>query len=98
MKQVSLASIEKAIEIAAKEANLTEYKLKEYPKVQDQLELIVNKMTGNTSFQSKVKEMTKYTGFESYAHYLSEFEKFGTKHSVQAIMPFDISVKNYSLQ
>ena len=93
-----LGGLEKAIEIAAKEANLTEYKLKEYPKVQDQLELIVNKMTGNTSFQSKVKEMTKYTGFESYAHYLSEFEKFGTKHSVQAIMPFDISVKNYSLQ
>jgi len=93
-----LGGLEKAIEIAAKEANRTEYKLKEYPKVQDQLELIVNKMTGNTSFQSKVKEMTKYTGFESYAHYLSEFEKFGTKHSVQAIMPFDISVKNYSLQ
>ncbi len=93
-----LGGLEKAIEIAAKEANLTEYKLKEYPKVQDQLELIVNKMTGNTSFQSKVKEMAKYTGFESYAHYLSEFEKFGTKHSVQAIMPFDISVKNYSLQ
>ena len=93
-----LGGLEKAIEIAAKEANLTEYKLKEYPKVQDQLELIVNKMTGNTSFQSKVKEMTKYTGFESYAHYLSEFEKFGTKHSVQALMPFDISVKNYSLQ
>jgi protease IV len=92
-----LGGIEKAIEIAAKEANLTEYKLKEYPKVQDQLELIVNKMSGNTSFQSKVKEMAKYTGFESYAHYLTEFEKLGTKHSVQAIMPFDISVKNYSL-
>jgi protease IV len=93
-----LGGLEKAIEIAAKEANITEYKLKEYPKVKDQLELIVNKMSGNTSFQSKVKEMAKYTGFESYAHYLSEFEKFGTKHSVQAIMPFDISVKNYSLQ
>ncbi len=92
-----LGGLEKAIEIAAKEANLTEYKLKEYPKVQDQLELIVNKMSGNTSFQSKVKEMAKYTGFESYAHYLTEFEKLGTKHSVQAIMPFDISVKNYSL-
>ena len=92
-----LGGLEKAIEIAAKEANITEYKLKEYPKVKDQLELIVNKMSGNTSFQSKVKEMAKYTGFESYAHYLSEFEKFGTKHSVQAIMPFDISVKNYSL-
>ncbi len=92
-----LGGLEKAIEIAAKEANITEYKLKEYPKVKDQLELIVNKMSGNTSFQSKVKEMANYTGFESYAHYLSEFEKFGTKHSVQAIMPFDISVKNYSL-
>jgi protease IV len=92
-----LGGLEKAIEIAAKEANITEYKLKEYPKVKDQLELIVNKMSGNTSFQSKVKEMAKYTGFESYAHYLSEFEKFGRKHSVQAIMPFDISVKNYSL-
>jgi protease-4 len=93
-----LGGLEKAIEIAAKEAKLTKYKLKEYPKDQDQLEMIINKISGSTSLQAKVKEMVKYTGFESYAHYLVDFERFGTKHSVQALMPYDIKVMNYSLR
>lgn len=93
-----LGGLEKAIEIAAKEAKITEYKLREYPKAQDQLEMLVNKMSGNTSLQAQVKEMARYTGLESYAHYLSEFERYGSKHSVQALMPFDITVKNYTLR
>ena len=93
-----LGGLNRAIELAAAEAGMDTYKLKEYPKAKDQIMEMVNALKGNISMQAKVQEMVKNTGFESYAKYLSDIERFGTKHTVQAMMPYDITVQNYSLR
>jgi protease-4 len=93
-----LGGLQMAIASAAKEAGITEYKLREYPKVQDPFTNIVNKMQGNTSLQTQLVEATKNTGFESYIKQLNDLQRWGTQHSVQAIMPYDITVRNYSLR
>ncbi|MEN8696707.1 MAG: signal peptide peptidase SppA, partial [Bacteroidia bacterium] len=93
-----LGGLQMAIASAAKEAGITEYKLREYPKVQDPFTTIVNKMQGNTSLQTQLVEATKNTGFESYIKQLNDLQRWGTQHSVQAIMPYDITVRNYSLR
>ena len=93
-----LGGLEHAIKLAASEADLSEFKIKEFPRPVDPVQQIVSKMNGDISMQAKIKQMTEHTGFESYAKYLVDFERFGTKHSVQALMPFDITVKNYSLR
>ena len=93
-----LGGLNRAIELAAAEAGMDTYKLKEYPKAKDQIMEMVNALQGNISMQAKVQEMLKNTGFESYAKYLSDIERFGTKHTVQAMMPYDITVQNYSLR
>ncbi|PCJ66337.1 MAG: signal peptide peptidase SppA [Bacteroidetes bacterium] len=93
-----LGGLEDAIKIAAEEAELTEFKIKEYPKAIDPIQVLIRKMNGDASLQTQIKELTKHTGFESYSKYLIDLERFGTKHSVQAMMPYDITVKNYSLR
>jgi hypothetical protein len=42
--------------------------------------------------------MVKNTGFESYVKQLNDIERWGTKQSVQAIMPYSIEIKNYALK
>ncbi|MEY2925112.1 MAG: signal peptide peptidase SppA [Bacteroidota bacterium] len=93
-----LGGLEKAIEIAAKEANLEEYKLKEYPKAQDPVQMIIEKMSGNTNLKAQLKEVSANTPFAPYVKYLGDLERWGTAHSVQAMMPYDISIKNYFLR
>jgi len=93
-----LGGLEDAIAYAAKEASLTEYKIREYPKLQDPINLILDKMQGNISAQQKLIELSKNTGFEQYVKQLNDLERWGTSHTVQAIMPYDITVKNYSLR
>ena len=55
-------------------------------------------MQGNISAQQKLIELSKNTGFEQYVKQLNDLERWGTSHTVQAIMPYDITVKNYSLR
>lgn len=93
-----LGGLEKAIEIAAAEANLEEYKLKEYPKAQDQFQMIIEKMSGNSNLKTQLREVSANTPFAPYVKYIGDLERWGTSHSVQAIMPFDIAVKNYFLR
>lgn len=93
-----LGGLEDAIAIAAEEANLTEYKIRDYPKYDDVFQSFVNKMQGNASMKSQLKEMTKNTGFSSYIDHLSNLERWGSEHSVQAMMPYQIEVRNYSLR
>lgn len=94
----ALGGLEDAIRIAAKEADLEEYKTLEYPKNQDAILKIVSKIQGNSNLSSELKKWSRYTGFESYINQLSEIERWGTKHSVQAIMPYTIKIENYSLR
>ncbi|MDG1045053.1 MAG: signal peptide peptidase SppA [Bacteroidia bacterium] len=93
-----LGGLEKAIAIAAEEAGLEDYKLKELPKSKDPIIEMVNKFQGNASFTSQLQQITKNTSFESYIQQFSDIERWGTKQSVQAIMPYSIEIKNYVLK
>ena len=93
-----LGGLEAAISQAAKEADLTTYKIKNFPRAQDPFQVFVNKIQGNTSLKTQLKNVVKNTGFEAYVSQISDLERWGTKHSVQAMMPFDISVQHYSLR
>jgi len=93
-----MGGLEKAIEIAASEAGLESYKIKEYPKVKDPFTVLVNKMQGNTSLETQLKVLSENSSFGPYIKYLSDLDKWGSQHSVQAMMPFDIEVKNYFLR
>jgi protease-4 len=93
-----LGGLDDAIAYAAAEAELTEFKIREYPKVQDPINLIMDKMQGNISAQQRLVELSKNTGFEQYVKQLNDLERWGTSHTVQAIMPYNITVQNYSLR
>ncbi len=93
-----LGGLHKAIKLAAEQAHLSEYKVKEYPKAQDPINAIVNKMTGNASLKSQIASLSKSTAFGKYVESLSDLDKWGTKHTVQALMPYNIEVKNYFLR
>jgi protease-4 len=93
-----LGGLEKAIDIAAEEAGLENYKLREYPRAKDPVQSIVNKMQGNISLKTQLMSLTKNSGFDAYIQQLGILERYGKNHSVQAIMPFDIRVQNYSLR
>jgi len=93
-----LGGLEKAIAIAAEEAGLEDYKLKELPKSKDPIIEMVNKFQGNASLTSQLQQITKNTSFESYIQQFSDIERWGTKQSVQAIMPYSIEIKNYILK
>ncbi len=93
-----LGGLEKAIEVAAAEAGIEEYKVSEYPKAQDPISLFVDKLQGKTSMQAELTKITEGTSVGPYVKYISEIKQWGSKHNVQAMMPFDIQVKNYFLQ
>jgi protease-4 len=93
-----LGGLEKAIEVAANEAGIESYKIKEYPKVKDPITIFVDKMQGNSSMEAQLNTFAKSTTLGPYVKYISDFEKWGSKQTIQAMMPFDIRVKNYFLQ
>jgi protease-4 len=93
-----LGGLEDAIAVAAEEAGLKDYRLKELPKSKDPIVEMVAKFQGNSSLGSQLQRMTQNTGFESYIQQLSDIERWGTKQSVQAIMPYTIEIKNYTLR
>ncbi len=93
-----LGGLEDAIAVAAEEAGLKDYSLKELPKSKDPIVEMVAKFQGNSSLGSQLQRMTQNTGFESYIQQLSDIERWGTKQSVQAIMPYTIEIKNYTLR
>ena len=93
-----LGGLEDAIAVAAEEAGLKDYRLKELPKSKDPIIEMVAKFQGNSSLGSQLQRMAKNTGFESYIQQLSDIERWGTKQSLQAIMPYSIEIKNYTLR
>ena len=93
-----LGGLEDAIALAAEEAGLKDYRLKELPKSKDPIVEMVAKFQGNSSLASQLQKMANNTGFESYIQQLSDIERWGTKQSVQAIMPYTIEIKNYTLR
>jgi protease-4 len=93
-----LGGLDAAIASAAEEAELTDFKLREFPKAKDPFNILLRKMQGNINWQTQLVEAIKNTGYEGFVKQLTDLQKWGTQHSVQAIMPYDIKVKNYSLR
>lgn len=93
-----LGGLDAAISCAAEEAGLSEFKLIEYPRTKAPFNLIMDKLKGNTTLKAQLEEVTKNTGFEMYIKQLNDMQRWGSQHSVQAIMPYNITVSNYSLR
>lgn len=93
-----LGGLEVAIASAAKEAELTDFKIREFPKAKDPFNMLLSKIQGNTNLQAQIVEATKNTGYEGFVKQLTDLQRWGSQHSVQAIMPYDITVRNYSLR
>jgi protease-4 len=93
-----LGGLEDAIAIAAEEAGLEDYSLKELPRALEPILEFINKIQENSSLNYHLQKMVKNTSFESYINQLSDIERWGTKQSVQAIMPYSIEIKNYTLR
>jgi protease-4 len=92
-----LGGVEDAIALAASEAELEDYKIREYPAQKDPFNQFVGKMQGDASIQSQVKLFSEGTQFGKYVQYLTDLERWGSQHSVQMMMPYQIEVKNYFL-
>jgi len=76
--------LSKAIEMAAAEANLTEYRTVEYPKIEDPLEAFVKQLSGDVRIRMIQHELgTEYK-------YYKQFQTIKSLSGVQAIMPFEI--------
>ncbi|MFY0643742.1 MAG: signal peptide peptidase SppA [Bacteroidia bacterium] len=89
-----LGGLEYAVELAAKAADLEEYKIREYPKLKDPFNQIFERMQGNASLEQSLLRT-------SYGHYiktLMDAEKLASQHSVQAMLPFAVDLKHYSLR
>ena len=78
--------LSKAIEIAAVEANLTDYLTIEYPKMEDPLELFVKQISGEV----RVRMIQSELGTE-YKFY-KQFQTLKSLKGVQAIMPFEVEL------
>ena len=89
-----LGGLEYAIELAAEAANLEEYKVREYPKLKDPFNQIFERMQGNASLEQGLLQT-------SYGHYIKtliDAERLASQHSVQAMLPFHVDLKHYSLR
>ena len=78
-----LGGLDKALEYAAKQANLTDYSIKEYPKQKDFMEALLNGETPEPYTKSLLK---KRLG-DNYI-YVETFENISKLDGVQALMPF----------
>jgi protease IV len=92
-KQLNLidgfGNTETAIKSAAKFANLTSYKVIEYPKVKDQLSNIISSLSGKRRDDAIAKKILG----EDYKVF-SQIQKLRSKQNqIQAIMPWDIDIR-----
>jgi protease-4 len=76
--------LNKAIEVAAAEAKLDNYRTVEYPKLEDPFEAIIKQLSGDV----KIKMLQEELGVE-YKYY-KQFQTVKSLQGIQAIMPFEI--------
>lgn len=93
-----LGGLEDAIKLAAAEADLKNYSIRELPKFKDPITQIVMKFNGESSIESQLNSWAEMSGFEPYITHLNDLNRWGSKYSVQAIMPYQIKIKNYDLR
>ena len=80
-----LGGLDKAIEYAAQQANLTEYSIKDYPKQQSLMDML---MKGDIQ-EPYTKSLIKNKLGKNYT-YIETFENISRLDGVQALMPFMI--------
>ncbi len=78
--------LDKAIEIAAAEANITDYRTVEYPKLEAPFDAFVKQLTED----ARIKIMYKEMGVE-YKYY-KQLQAVKSMQGIQAIMPFEVDV------
>ena len=81
-----LGGLRYAIELAAEEAGLEDYKVREYPKLKDPFQQFIHQMQG----QSQLELALEQSGFSVYLQTLLDAQQWGSKHSVQMLMPYDL--------
>lgn len=81
-----IGGLNKAIEIAAKKAKLTDYRISNLPEQKEPLEQIIEQITGN----SETSIMKNQLG-DSYKYYKS-FQNVLKMQGIQARLPFDIEI------
>jgi protease-4 len=89
-----LGGLQRAIEIAAEEVGLEKYRIKEYPKLKDPFEQFVHQIQGQSRLETAIRD----SGFGIYLKSLLDAQRWGSQHSVQMIMPFDLQLRSYQLQ
>jgi protease-4 len=77
---------DKAIEVAADLAKMKNYSLIYLPEQKEQIQEIIDQLTGNESRIVLEKEMGEYY---KYYQYLKEIQQM---KGIQARMPFDVSI------
>lgn len=87
-----LGGLDHAIKLAAKAANVDDYKVKDFPKIQDPFNMILDRMQGeNSHLQTQFEQ----TSFGKYLKTMLDAEQWASGHSVQMMMPYDVKVKSY---
>ncbi len=81
-----IGGLQKAIDVAAKLAKLTDYKIVNYPKYKDPLTQILEDLMGNTKAES-----IKTALGDNYVYY-EYLQNLKTQKGVQARLPFDIVI------
>jgi protease-4 len=83
-----LGGMEKAIEVAAKEAGLEKYRLVEYPKRKDPFQQLVDDITGSTDGETRIKAL-----LGEYFYLYEHTEAVKRLSGIQARMPFHLSIQ-----
>lgn len=79
--------LEKAIQIAAEEADLETYRIVKLPKLEDPIQKIIDDLTGN----SQVKILEEQLGENFY--YYEQLKKLKDLSGIQAVMPYNVRIK-----
>lgn len=80
-----LGGLDKAIEYAAKQAHLTDYSIKDYPKQTDLMDMIMKGSMPEPYTKSTLKKK-----FGIYYNYIESAERISRINGIQALMPFMI--------
>ncbi|MCB8994167.1 MAG: signal peptide peptidase SppA [Bacteroidales bacterium] len=78
--------LEKSVKIAAEEANVTDYRIVEYPRLESPFDTFVKQFTNDV----RIKIINKELGTD-YKYY-KQLEAIKSMQGIQAIMPFDIEL------
>ncbi|NND77989.1 MAG: signal peptide peptidase SppA [Flavobacteriales bacterium] len=87
-----IGGLEKAMNYAAEQAGLEEYRVKEYPKQEDPFQKFLEEFGATATIESVLKNELGEEQFELYQK-IKEVKKISKIRGVQMRMPFEINIK-----